>query len=294
MLIPKSLRLTAAIFMFTMSCAPPTQQPEPQHAPANNPVLTPTPPQPVKPESVPVPHTQTTLVDVKYAPNPIDPYTEEDRALAQRIIAWKKRIDRNLWWECGHRYTEEEIPKVALEWAQAINSAFKSPEAEYTLRSNKKVRVSIKEAMGLMINESRFDRCGVGPLPRKFAYSAGILEKKNVTFSYTLAEIEAVFVHPKFAGKKADLGPGQIVKRIGKGRGHILWDEAKEYLTVIPGVHRVFTEMARRGKMYNTTTPSEYWPGILKSQWYTLRILRQAEYIFSGWKYYPERFKTKT
>ncbi len=206
----------------------------------------------------------------------IDP---ENTSLALRIIRWKNKIDQGIWWECGKKYTPEELKVAALEWATAINAAYAT--TEYTLRSGKTVKVCKREAMGLMMSETRLDRCAVGPYPRKFAYKHKLLKRHSRTLSHTLEDIEKVFTHPKFQGRQADIGPGQIVFRIGRGKDHIKWEEARAFLTVEPGVKRVFTEMAARGTMYSTKTPSNRWPGSQKHSWYTHKVLRFSEYIFN-------------
>jgi len=204
---------------------------------------------------------------------------EDDAALAKRIVRWKKKKDHGIWWECGKRYTAEEVVTVALEWATAINAAYEM--TTYKLRSGKVVKVNKQEAVGVMIHETRFDRCGVGPFPREFAYKHKLLKKKKGTISHSLEDLEMVFTHPKFQGRKADIGPGQIVFRIGKGKDHIKWEEVVTYMSVEPGVAKVFTEMAFRGNLYNTRTPSDRWPGSKKHSWYTTKIMRYGAYIFN-------------
>lgn len=201
---------------------------------------------------------------------------EEDLNLAKAIYRWKMRIDRGLWVECGRKYGKEEIKEAALEWAKAINSSWKT--AHYTLRSGKEVQVDRKEAVGIIMNESRFDRCAVGPHPRNFAYDLGILKKKKWHISHSLDELEKVFTHPKFQGRKADLGGGQIVVKIGKN--HHNWGDIQNYLSVVPGVQIVFDEMVRRGEMFSTRTPSDRWPGSQRHATYTLRIMRMSSAIF--------------
>ena len=202
-----------------------------------------------------------------------------DADMATRIVRWKRRVDRSVWWECGKRYTtQEEFNKAALEWATAVNRAYKN--TSYKLRSGKVVKVNKSEALGIMMRETRLDRCAVGPYPRKFAYAKKIIKRRDGTLSHTLEEIEKVFTHRKFQGRLADIGPGQIVKRIGgKGKKSIQWETVKKYLTVDPGVQLVFDEMADRGRMYSTRTPSNKWPGNGENSWYTNNVLRMGSRI---------------
>jgi len=208
-------------------------------------------------------------------------YRDKDITLAQGIFNLVKKNQHGIWWECGERYqSNEEIHNAALEWAVAINNAHK--KTEYKLRSGKYVRVPIREAVGLMISESRFDRCAIGLHPRKFAYKKKILTRPPNHISHSLDEIKKVVEHPAFRGRLADLGVGQIVKRLGKG--YTEWNEVASYLTVVPGVQKVFDEMAYRGKIYNTKQPSLYWPGSQKHPNYRLKILRRSIPIFGELK----------
>ena len=202
--------------------------------------------------------------------------SDKDLNLAKALFKWKMKYDKGIWVECGVKYDgSAEIKKASIEWAKAINAAHAT--ATYTLRNGKTVQVNKKEAIGVMMNESRFDRCAVGPYPRKFAYKKGILKRKSWHISHSLDELEAVFTHPAFQGRKADLGGGQIVVRIGAK--YTPWSKIKNYLSVVPGVQIVFDEMKRRGEMYSTKTPSDRWPGSQKHTYYTTRALRNASLI---------------
>ena len=219
------------------------------------------------------------------APLPEEPLSEaealginpDDLSLAKALFKWKMKYDKGIWVECGVKYDgAPEIKQAAIEWAQAINAAHKN--ATYTLRNGKTTKVSRKEVIGVMVNESRFDRCAVGPHPRKFAYKKGILKRKSWHISHSLEELKQVFTHPSFQGRQADLGGGQIVVRVGGD--HTPWSEIKNYLSVVPGVQIVFDEMKRRGEMYNTKTPSDRWPGSQKHTYYTTKALRNASLIY--------------
>jgi len=196
----------------------------------------------------------------------------EDLELAERIATFKRTRDRGVWWECGKRYKLEEFDAAALEWAKAVNKAYN--KTTYKLRSGKIVKVNKAEALGIMVRETRLDRCAVGPYPRIFAYKNNIIKKKPGVLSHTMEEIERVFTHWRFQGRLADIGPGQIVKRIGKGKKHIKWATVKDFLSLDPGVQLLFDEMADRGRMYSTHTPSNKWPGNGDNTWYTLAVLR--------------------
>jgi len=206
-----------------------------------------------------------------------DGYSPADIKLAKGIFNLKMKTHHGIWWECGKRYeTKDEIKAAALEWAAAINDSYKN--TEYQLRSGTYVRPPIKEAVGIMISESKFDRCAIGPHPRNFAYKKNIIQRPANNISHTLEEIQRIVEHPSFRGRKADIGVGQIVKRLGEG--YLEWDDVLPYLTVVPGVQKVFDEMAYRGKFYNTKHPALHWPGSRKHKWYQTRVLRLGIPVF--------------
>lgn len=207
-------------------------------------------------------------VDVPLA-HPID---AEDFKLAKRIVTWKQKMDHGLWWECGVKYSKEMQFNVALDWAVAINDAREKVTYKYR---GKQRKMDMEEVIGILIKESRFDRCAVGPNPRLFALEKGLLKDRPGTISHSLEEWERVFTHRRFRGRTADLGPGQLVKKIG-GRKGLSWDEAKEYMTLCPGVELFFEDMALRGRMFRTANPSNHWPGNVPDFRYTMNARRYA------------------
>lgn len=227
--------------------------------------------------------TEATVTDVpEPAVEPVPPappepeYSPDDIKLAKGIYRFKMKTDHGTWWECGEKYkTKEEIKEAAIEWAIVINEAHAN--STYKLRSGIEVKVPLKEAVGTMISESRFDRCAIGPRPREYAYKKKIVKRRPGSISHTLQEIESMVTHPKFGKRKADLGPGQIVKSVWK----MSWDEIRDFLSLKPGIQKVFDEMAFRGEFYNTRHPSLYWPGSMKHKWYKNRVLRMATPVFT-------------
>ena len=198
---------------------------------------------------------------------PENPKVEE---LTKGLADLQWRVHRGIWWECGKRYqTKEEVKVAAREWATAIVSAHEN--TSYKLRSGQKINPSIREAVGIILNESNFDRCAIGVYTRIFAYKSGLLVRPKTNISHTIEEVQALLNSPKCEGRLVDLGPGQIVKRLGKK--NTSWEIAQTYLTVVPGIQHVFDELAYRGRIYNTKYPSLHWPGSKKHKWYTNRIL---------------------
>jgi len=220
-------------------------------------------PEESEPTPTPTPDLEPTVL-VEAAPLP--EFNADDVELARRILKLKSH---GIWFECGVKYKQDELEGAALDWAVAINDAHDAIP-EYQLRNKKLVKHDIREALGIMQNESRLDRCAVGPYPRIYAYKKGILVRKPNTLSHSLPEIQKAIQHKGFKRRKADLGPGQIVVYLGD----MSWDEIRAYLTLTPGITKVFEAMTYRGKMYNTRRPSYHWPGSKQHQWYYRKIMR--------------------
>lgn len=248
------------------------------------PVEPPEPVEPVEPVEVEIKVEPAAAVEAPEATpvdeKPVVPVASKNAAhakdikIAKRIVRWKVKRDHSVWWECGRKYHRDEFYDAALEWAHAINRAYEN--TSYKLRSGKVVKVNKAEAIGIMIRETRLDRCAVGPYPREFAYKHNIIKKRRGTLSHTMDEIKTIFTHWRFQGRLADIGPGQIVKRIGKGKEHIKWETVENFLSVDPGIQLLFDEMADRGQMYSTRTPSNKWPGNGPNMWYTNHVLRMG------------------
>jgi len=212
-----------------------------------------------------------TLAVIPVSPEPDNTITD----LARRIRRWKYYIDHNIWYECGVKYTPDEIKTAALAWATALIDAYNT--VTYTVHG-KTIKVPLKEAVGIIMSESRFDSCAIGPRPREMGYKLNILVKVPGTISHTKEDLQKLYTHPKFRSYKADIGPGQIVKRIGDG--YMGWDEIKTYINLETGVMHVFTELAARGKTYQTKNPSSRWPGSADHRWYTTKILGFSAYLW--------------
>ena len=213
-------------------------------------------------------------------------YNTEDTELAAQIYHSKKRYYDGVWFSCGKLLTDTEMREQSLLWASAINEAHYSDDATYKIkrhiRGSKKynkhdVRVSKQEVIGIIISESKFDPCALGPNPRKRAQELGVIKYKKRTISYSLEELEPLFTHHKFQRTKADLGPGQLYLKIGRD---VTVENYKEYLSIFPGVKRVFDGLVYRGKWGNTHTPSEHWPNAKKNHWYVKKVLRLSGQVF--------------
>ena len=138
---------------------------------------------PTIPKYVPTPSLPKVIAEppiVTGKDNTLPTNSPEVTELGDSIISWKRKTDHNIWWECGVKYDKEQIKIAAYAWADALVSAHK--KTTYSVRwgrhKGKPLKVNMREATGVIINESRFDRCAIGPYPRKFAYKKGILERK--------------------------------------------------------------------------------------------------------------------
>ncbi len=200
--------------------------------------------------------------------------SDEVVELASHIVAYKRRMGG--WVECGEMHHEDELAEVALEWSSAIIKALEKNVYKYR---GKMIHLDMEEAIGVMMHESRLDRCAVGPYPRKFAYNKGLLKRKKNTISHSMEEWESVFKHKGFKKRDADLGPGQIVH---ENVGSMSWQDIKDIMSVNPGVDKVFAELALRGRMYRTASPSGRWPGRLNHPRYTFTARRTGRSLLSA------------
>ena len=203
-------------------------------------------------------------------------YVPADRAndvdeIATRLIAWKTKLDGNLWYECGVRYrTDEKKMEAATAWATVLYDEQSS--AVYKLRSGEQVQIPLEQVLGIITNESRFDRCALGPSPRAWAAENNIVQRKP-GMSYTEEELTKIFTDKRWKGDRhADLGPGQILWSKRKGDYH-------QYVELKPGLRHVFQELVQRGIDHDTKEPAAYWPG-QRSADYLNKILRFGRAFF--------------
>lgn len=293
-------KLACAMFLWNLGCIHPTQAPMTGQQQIVNmpakisevqlvkiptlevPAVEPTqvaeaPPEEVPPAASPEEVSPITAAEIKTV-IPENPKVEE---LTNGLVDLVWRIHRGIWWECGKKYQTKEAVKIAArEWSAAIVSAHEN--TSYKLRSGQKINPSIREAVGIITNESHFDRCAIGVYTRLYAYKTGLLVRPKTNISHTIEEVQALLNSPKCEGRLVDLGPGQIVKRLGKK--HTSWDTAQTYLTVVPGIQHVFDELAYRGRIYNTKYPSLFWPGSKKNMWYLNRILQLTIPVLGPYK----------
>lgn len=211
----------------------------------------------------------------------LNPYEWE--ALARYLYTFKTKNDHGIWNICGKRLNDEEMKTASLEYSKALLKAHHT--TFYTIRRGRTkhtVKVPLRGVVGVMISESRLDYCAIGPNPRKWARKHNLLKPKSTkqgTPSYTQEEVLNVLNHPKWKGRLADLGPGQMVW--GRNKKAIFKGAPEELLSLTPGIKRVFEEMADRGYRKNTRRPWIYWPGELPHHWYDVRISKFIRQVFT-------------
>ncbi len=188
------------------------------------------------------------------------------------VIKWKKR--QGVWWECGKPYKEKkEIEDLAFLYVVQIFRSAKSV-------SDESYKVNPWGMLGVIANESRFDRCALGTYPRKKAYSLGILERPKLCVSHTEEEILAAVNHPKmrkyFSQTGFDLGVGQVLSRFHNDEQS--YDKQIEMVYGCDGVARELRNRAfwKRTKKGPTKEPWLFWRGSRPTRWYADKIEKWA------------------
>lgn len=162
------------------------------------------------------------------------------------------------WYSCGKLLSEKDKTDEALLIGSALSDAMTSMGAKF----------SAWGVLGVMANESRFDRCALGLHPRKWAYEHRLIAKRKRSISHTMHEVLS-FVESKQANKMFlktgfDLGLCQVLSRFYDG-------DTKDLLSVYPGVRICVQEMLWRG----TSAPWLYWRG-RATEWYRDKIRKWA------------------
>ena len=110
-----------------------------------------------------------------------------------RKIALQKGGGR--WWNCGKPYkTEDEEVNASLEWAYRI--VFLAWEYSDN-GSDDGITINPWGIFGTAANESGFDKCALGPWPRKWGYEHKTITKRRLCISHPYSEIKATMLHPK-------------------------------------------------------------------------------------------------
>lgn len=189
--------------------------------------------------------------------------------VVEGISKWKNK--QGGWWVCGKKYeTEEEVGDLALLYVVQIFRSAKDI-------SDESYKLNWWGMLGVIANESRFDRCALGLHPREKAYALKILKKRKMCISHTEKEILMVVNHPKmrkhFEKTGFDLGISQMLSRFYSDEQ--LYDKQIE---LVYGCDQTAKELRNRA-FWSRGKPSKkpwiYWPGG-ESPWYSAKIRRWA------------------
>lgn len=228
-----------------------------------------------------IPFAITPVLEEKEPKFILNPYEWE--GLAHYLYQFKTKSDHGIWNICGKRLSDEEMKIASYEYAKELLKAHHT--TFYTIQRGKTkytVKVPLRGVIGVMVAESRLDYCAIGPHPRKWAYKHKLLKpnpKGAGTPSFTREAVLKVLNHPKWRGRLADLGPGQMVW--GRNKKAIFKGAPEELLSLTPGIKRVFEEMADRGQRKNSRRPWVYWPGEKPHHWYDIRVMKFVRQVFS-------------
>lgn len=179
------------------------------------------------------------------------------------------RKESAVWWECGEPTPKDQWKERAETMAYALLDALDKHDDE----------ISPWGVWGVIWSESRGNRCSIGPNPRKYARRVGIIDSSQNPHLWTEEEVRAVLRDPKWRGRTADLGLGQVVWKkyarlpCEKGEPGCYRENRKwvrvptldEMLSIDGGAEVTAYGMASRrfwsGKKKRTKIPWIYWPG---------------------------------
>jgi len=203
---------------------------------------------------------------IEVVPAPVNPYDTAHRierknpALADKMAnGFVKALEREgaEWYECGKSTPREQWSDRASKLADSLLSAM----GDYDTKINP------WGVWGVVYNESRGNRCAIGPNPRKTAYRKRLIEKKNWRL-WTEKEVLGVMSHRSMRKRPADLGVGQVVwKKFArlKENGIVRVPTVEEMLSIDAGMKVVAYSMWHRTKYkYNYSwkrMPWLFWPG---------------------------------
>lgn len=201
----------------------------------------------------------------------VDPVEVERIKLIGRLV--KGIIKANtyegelVWYECGKRYTEEEVHAEALNWAFIIE------------KGSSLYKVNPWGIMGTIYNESKFDRCSLGKFPKLHAEKLGFL-KKNKRFQSRNKEDILAYLNSKecksyFHRDNIDLGAMQVLSMF-------IDLPPEKQLTLDPGLLHQIAEMASREAYPGCKgRPWACWRGSHKD-WYDAKVTRYARRMGAG------------
>jgi len=212
-----------------------------------------------------------------------------DVKLIGRLTRGVKKIAKKKgggnWWYCGRIVQPEKEDDLALEWAYRI--AYLA--WEYTDRgSDNGITINPWGIFGVISNETGFDKCALGPWPRKWAYANGTMKQRGRCLSHTYADIKKTMTHPrgierwKTAG--IDAAPlHQLWRCNEKGmckpkfnsRDPLPPITLDEVFSLGKGFEYGVRKMKKDSIDFKTDRPWMYWPGY-RSERYDKKVVRWA------------------
>jgi len=217
--------------------------------------------------------TLTTGVDPKVTYPPFDdglPKTPsiETHPLVNRLAKGivNRKVNQEVWWECGSLYDTREYTGVALTYAHNI------------VRVSKKYRLNPWGIAATIAKESKFDRCAIGKYSREWARKRNFLKPRikahfRRTLSHPKEDIVNLLKRPEWkrSWRNVDIGAMQV-----------LWPcyytgPASDMLTLDPGLDIQARKMYDWSKFYKTTSPWAYWTGSRRSDIRHNTVIRIAK-----------------
>jgi len=211
---------------------------------------------------------KTTQLELKL---PIDevPQSEINWHLIDRIAKGIKNFKtvqgKSYWYECGKRYSEKEANKAAHEWARTIVHAC-------MVTSDKTFKPNPWIITGLAAHESGFDRCSIGPGPRKQAENLGFIRPSKKTISRKRYQIEKYLKSNQWKNLNSagpDIGPLQVLSEY-------IPIPPENLMTLDPGLYKQIEAMKTYAQWCkHKDRPWGCWPGKYKPS-YDYRIIKKA------------------
>lgn len=185
--------------------------------------------------------------------------------LAEGIRQFHSRNDDLYWYECGKRYTKKQADRAAFEWARTVVHAC-------ALVSDDDIKLNPWMVAGTIANESRFDRCSLGPGPREQAEKLGFIKPSRRTLSRNRAQIERYLSSRTWRNlpqNGVDIGGLQVLS------GYISLTPDR-MMTLDPGLYAQVRHMRQRSEWCrHKDRPWGCWPGRYTA-WYDHRIKMRA------------------
>jgi hypothetical protein len=204
--------------------------------------------------------------DLEFTAFPNDDTTALIKRLADGLSELMLRTGG--WWICGEHFSDEDVVRrLALEHSYILVRAAHDESEKCDFELN------VWGMAGLIFHESRFDRCALGPHPRKLAYEIGILKPSRRTLSHTEEEILKALEHPRmkaaFRRTGVDIGIGQMLSRFYEVQDY------RHMLSLEGGTREAARELRYRGLFHRTDRPWATWPGYY-AEWYDSRIVGRS------------------